>query len=55
MSDENKNQISMEWEEGGGKNGAIMCVHVLRENDSEESNGDGIERDSVSRGTCFQF
>lgn len=44
MSDEKRNQISMDWEEGGGKSGIIMCVDGLR----EESNGDGIERDSVS-------
>lgn len=48
MSDENKNQISMDWEEGGGKSGIIMCVDGLRETVREESNGDGIERDSVS-------
>lgn len=47
MSDENRNQISMDWEEGGGKS-RIMCVDGLREMVREEINGDGIERDSVS-------
>lgn len=40
MSDENKNQISMDWEEGGGKSGIIMCVDGLRETVREESNGE---------------
>ena len=48
MSDENRNQISMDREEGGRKSGIIMCGDGLRETVREESNGDGIERDSVS-------
>lgn len=48
MSDENINQISMDWEEGGGNSGTVMCVHVLGETDSEERSGDEIERDSAS-------
>ena len=40
MSDENKNQISMDWEERGGKIGIMVCVDGLGEMVREESNGE---------------
>lgn len=50
MSDENKSQITVDWEVGGGKSRAVVSMHVLRKTVSESSNGDGIEGDS-ERGT----